>query len=105
MTRVYQELLTVGRDANEMYLFPVPEELIGRDFVEISSMFLRHRDDKRSCLLIGLQRDDAMILNPVGNEAGPIKASDQLILLSRVFLNEAQTLPTVPPVSPKNRPS
>ena len=24
MTRVYQELLTVGRDANEMYLVPVP---------------------------------------------------------------------------------
>ena len=24
MTRVYQELLTVGRDANEMYLLPVP---------------------------------------------------------------------------------
>ena len=98
MTRVYQELLTVGRDANEMYLSPVPEELVGRDFVEISSMFLRHRDDKRSCLLIGLQRGDNMILNPIGNEAGPIKASDQLILLSRVFLNESQSLPTVPPV-------
>ena len=39
MTRVYQELLTVGRDANEMYLFPVPEGLVGRDFVEMSSMF------------------------------------------------------------------
>ena len=25
MTQVYQELLTVGRDANEMYLVPVPE--------------------------------------------------------------------------------
>ena len=25
MTRVYQELLTVGRDANEMYLLPAPE--------------------------------------------------------------------------------
>ena len=57
MTRVYQELLTVGRDANEMYLLPVPEELVGRDFVEVASMFLRHRDDKRSCLLIGIQRE------------------------------------------------
>ena len=47
MTRVYQELLTVGRDANEMYLLPVPEELVGRDFVEVSSMFLRYRDDRR----------------------------------------------------------
>ena len=29
MTRVYQELLTVGRDANEMYLLPVPDSLVG----------------------------------------------------------------------------
>jgi Trk K+ transport system NAD-binding subunit len=100
MTRVYQELLTVGKDANEMYLFPVPEELVGRDFVEISSMFLRHRDDRRSCLLVGLQRDDSMILNPISGEAGPVKSGDQLILLSRVFLNATQALPTVPPVMP-----
>jgi Trk K+ transport system NAD-binding subunit len=100
MTRVYQELLTVGRDANEMYLFAVPNELVDRDFVEVASMFLRHRDDRRSCLLVGLQRGDQMILNPVGNEAGPLKPSDQLILLSRVFLNASQTLPTVPPLTP-----
>ncbi len=100
MTRVYQELLTVGRDANEMYLIAVPEGLVGRDFVEISSMFLRYRDDKRSCLLIGLQRGENMMLNPVGNEAGPLKASDELILLSRVFHNPTQTWPTVPPVEP-----
>jgi voltage-gated potassium channel len=100
MTRVYQELLTVGRDANEMYLFPVTEGLLGRDFVEISSMFVRHRDDKRSCLLIGIQRGEEMILNPVGADSGPLKEGDQLILLSRVFLNKAQPLPTIPPVEP-----
>jgi voltage-gated potassium channel len=100
MTRVYQELLTVGRDANEMYLFPVTEGLLGRDFVEISSMFVRHRDDKRSCLLIGIQRGDEMILNPVGTDAGPLKEGDQLILLSRVFLNPTQSLPTVPQIEP-----
>jgi voltage-gated potassium channel len=100
MTRVYQELLTVGRDANEMYLFPVTESLVGRDFVEISSMFVRHRDDKRSCLLIGIQRGDEMILNPTGSDAGPLKSEDQLILLSRVFLNKTQSLPTVPPLDP-----
>ena len=101
ITRVYQELLTVGRDANEMYLFPVMEGLVGRDFVEISSMFVRHRDDKRSCLLIGIQRGDEMILNPVGSDAGPLKEGDQLILLSRVFLNKAQPLPTVPQLEPE----
>jgi voltage-gated potassium channel len=99
ITRVYQELLTVGRDANEMYLIPVPEELVGRNFVEISGMFLRYRDDRRSCLLIGIQRGDDMVLNPIGSDAGPVKADDHLIVLSRVFLNLNQTLPTVPPVS------
>ncbi len=99
MTRVYQELLTVGRDANEMYLFPVPEELIGRDIVELSTMFLRYRDDKRSCLLIGIQRGEEMILNPISGEAGPVRTGDHLILLSRVFLNQPQSLPTVPPVN------
>jgi voltage-gated potassium channel len=100
MTRVYQELLTVGRDANEMYLFPVTQGLIGRDFVEISGIFVRHREDKRSCLLIGIQRGEEMILNPVGTDAGPLKEGDQLILLSRVFLSKDQTLPTVPPIEP-----
>ena len=100
MTRVYQELLTVGRDANEMYLYPVPEGLLGRDFVEISNMFVRHRDDKRACLLVGIQRGDEMMLNPVGNDSGVVKEGDQLILLSRVFLTKSQTLPTIPPVEP-----
>jgi voltage-gated potassium channel len=105
MTRVYQELLTVGRDANEMYLFPVTEGLIGRDFVEIASMFVRHRDDKRSCLLIGIQRGDEMMLNPVGGDAGAVKQGDQLILLSRVFLSRTQPLPTLPPVQPDPEPA
>jgi voltage-gated potassium channel len=104
MTRVYQELLTVGRDANEIYLLGVPEELVGRDFVEISSMFLRYRDDRRSCLVLGLQRGETMILNPIGNESGPIKATDQLILLGRVFLQGGQPLPTIPPLTPAKAP-
>lgn len=98
MTRVYQELLSVGRDANEMYLVEVPKELVGRDFVEMASLFLRYRSDKRACLLIGLQRDEDMILNPIGQEAGPLREGDQLVILSRVFLNPAQSLPTVPSV-------
>jgi voltage-gated potassium channel len=98
MTRVYQELLTVGHDANEMFLMPLPRELVGRDFVEISGMFLRHRDDRRSALLVGIMRGEEMILNPVGGEAGPLKEDDELILLCRVVLDPEQPLPTDPPI-------
>jgi hypothetical protein len=93
MSRVYQELLTVGRDANELYLVPVPEDLVGLDFPEVSSMFVRRRDDRLSCLLVGIQRDDEMILNPIGDEAGPLQEKDQLILLSRVVPGGNQPLP------------
>ena len=100
MTRVYQELLTVGRDANEMFLLPAPEALVGKDFVELTGMFARYRGDRRSCLLIGIQRDDEMMLNPIGTEAGPLKPDDQLILLSRVFIDPSQPLPTDSRVDP-----
>jgi voltage-gated potassium channel len=100
MTRVYQELLTVGRDANEMYLLPAPEGLVGKDFVELTGMFARHRDNRRSCLLIGIQRGDEMHLNPIGGEAGPLHHDDQLIVLCRVFLQPSEALPTDPPIAP-----
>ena len=100
MTRVYQELLTVGRDANEMYLVPAPEALVGRDFVELNGLFARHRDGKQSCLLIGVQRGEQMHLNPINGEAGPLKPGDELILLSRVVLDPSQVLPTDPPLGP-----
>jgi voltage-gated potassium channel len=99
MTRVYQELLTVGRDANEMYLLPAPEALVGKDFVELSGMFVKYRADRRSCLLIGIQRGEEMMLNPIAGEAGALKVDDQLILLSRVLHDPEQALPTDPPIS------
>ena len=89
-----------GRDANEMYLLPAPDGLVGKDFVELTGMFARHRGDRKSCLLIGIQRGDEMHLNPIGGEAGPLNRDDQLILLCRVFLKPSETLPTDPPIAP-----
>ncbi len=100
MTRVYQELLTVGRDANEMFLLDAPEELIGKDFLELLTLFARYRQDRRSCLLIGIQRGEDMMLNPIADEAGPIKPGDQLILLSRVYIDPTQPLPIAAPEKP-----
>jgi len=83
MTRVYQELLSVRRDANEMYLVPVPAQLVGMDFIAAANVFLPDRTNMKACLLIGIYRGDTMMLNPVGGEAGPLLEGDQLILLSQ----------------------
>jgi len=100
MSEFYQELLTVRRDANEVFLLPAPEELIGKDFTELSEAFLHYRNDRRSCLLIGIQRGDEMMLNPISDEAGPLQTHDQLILLSRIYPSGSQPLPISPAVAP-----
>jgi len=94
MTRVYQELLTVGRDANEMYLVPVPAGLGGEDFATVAGPCLRQRADRNACLLIGVYRGEKMMLNPVGGEAGPLREGDELILLSPVLPDLSNRSPT-----------
>jgi voltage-gated potassium channel len=99
MSQFYWELLTVRRNANEVYLIPAPEELIGLTFAEVSELFLHHREDRRACLLIGIQRGDEMMINPIGDEAGPLQSHDQLIVFSRTYPSGAQPLPISPPLS------
>jgi voltage-gated potassium channel len=102
MSQFYQELLTVRRDNNEVYLVPAPQEMVGLGFAEISEMFLRYRSDRRSCLLLGIQRGDEMLINPVAEEAGALHARDQLILMSRIFPAHGQPLPTSPLIPVQN---
>ncbi|QDV33208.1 potassium channel family protein [Tautonia plasticadhaerens] len=84
MIRVYQELLTVRKDNNELYVVPVPEALVGKGFEELSVLFARTaRGDPRGCVLIGVQREEEMMINPIGEEAGPTRADDLLVVLSR----------------------
>jgi voltage-gated potassium channel len=99
MTQFYQELLTVRRDNNEVFLLPIPEDLVGSDFAELGQMFMKYRNDRRSCLLIGIQRGDEMMINPIAEEAGPVVADDQLILLSRTFPGGSQPLPISAPTA------
>jgi voltage-gated potassium channel len=51
MTRVYEELLSVRRDANEMYLAPVPAQLVGMDFVAAANVLARSPNPTRRCVL------------------------------------------------------
>jgi voltage-gated potassium channel len=85
MTRVYQELLTIGRDANEMYMVAAPDGLVGKNFVEIASLFLEDRATPKACLLIGIYRGEKMMLNPLASEVGKLREGDELILLSQVL--------------------
>ena len=99
MSQFYWELLTVRRNANEVFLVPAPEELVGLTFVELSELFIRYRDDRRACLLIGIERGDEMVINPIGDEAGPLRSGDQLIVFSRTYPGATHALPINPPLA------
>ena len=66
------------------------------DLPNSATLFMKYRNDRRSCLLIGIQRGDEMMINPIGEEAGPLRSDDQLILLSRIFPGGSQPLPISP---------
>ena len=68
-----------------MYLIPIPIGLVGKDFVETATLFLKDRQDRHASLLIGIYRGEKMMLNPIGGEAGPLREGDELILLCPVL--------------------
>ena len=41
-----------------------------------------------------------MMLNPINEEAGPLRGDDQLILLSRIFPSGSKPLPISPAIAP-----
>ena len=63
----------------------VPEALLGKNFIEVSNLFLNDRSNRNACLLIGIFRGEKMMLNPVGGEAGALIMGDELILLSPIL--------------------
>jgi voltage-gated potassium channel len=96
MTRVYQELLSVRRDANEMYwcrCLPTLSGWISSKRQTCSCPIAA----MKACLLIGLYRGERMKLNPVGGEAGPLREGDELILLSQTLPDLSRPQPTGAP--------
>ena len=82
MTRVYQQFRQSGATPTRC-IRACTGQLVRMDFVSAAGVFLPDRTALKACLLIGLYRGDAMMLNPVGGEAGPLRAGDELIFLSQ----------------------
>ncbi|MBN1348457.1 NAD-binding protein [candidate division KSB1 bacterium] len=85
LSEVYQQLLTYSRETNEIYLVEgerYPPDFIGKSFDEISSILNTHRNPQNPVILLGIKRDDQIILNPRANEFDRLKQHDALIVMS-----------------------
>ena len=64
---VYKDLLTYSFEGNEIYVIPrqaFPDSFVGKTFAECAQMLDSHRDNKNPVILLGIRRQDQVIMNP-----------------------------------------
>ncbi len=92
LSRVYENLLTYSDDTNEIYMVEgglMPGSVIGKTFEEASRILNASRDESNPAILLGIRRDEQIILNPRKDGRRPedrefdiIREGDALIVLA-----------------------
>lgn len=85
LSEVYQQLLTYSKETNEIYLIDsekYPQQFLGKRFQEIADILNNHRDPANPAILIGIKRDDRIVLNPKKDEFDVFRQGDSLIVMS-----------------------
>lgn len=70
---VYKDLLTYSLEGNEIYIVKqdaYPEEFIGRTFGQCAQMIYEKRDNNNPVVLLGIRRNDQVMLNPRAGKGG-----------------------------------
>ena len=82
LSTVYDRLLTISSETNEVYLEPLPASFRGMSFVEVHRLLDQTRDSENPVLLLGLIRDGRILINPKPGSFDVFAENDQLILIS-----------------------
>jgi TRAP transporter TAXI family solute receptor len=70
---VYKDLLTYSFEGNEIYIIPpesYPESFVGKTFAECAQILYAHRDRLNPVILLGIRRQDKVIMNPRSDPGG-----------------------------------
>ncbi len=82
LSDVYRNLLTVSEETNEIYLLPIPEDLIGKTFVELGTHILNNRVNENPLVLIGVKTNEMIYVNPRSHEFDSFKRGDEAIVIA-----------------------
>ena len=85
LSEVYQQLLTYSKETNEIYLVrsdKYPQEFVGKTFAELAEAFNSKRVSHDPIILLGIKRNDQIILNPRAQQFDRLKEDDSLIVMS-----------------------
>lgn len=79
---VYHNLLNVSSDTNEIYLLPVPDSFVGKQFEELGAAMFQHRVAENPAILIGAITKDGILINPHPGQMATFVQDDQLIVIA-----------------------
>jgi len=88
---VYKDLLTYSFEGNEIYIVAqdsFPDAFVGKTFAECAQMLYQNRNHNNPVILLGIRRQDRVILNPKGGGGAfadgecRIMADDALIAMA-----------------------
>lgn len=82
---VYQQLLTYSAETNEIYLVgdeKYPRAFHGRSFHDVAQLLNTQRSAENPAILIGVKREERVILNPRRDEFDVFRPGDTLIVMA-----------------------
>jgi voltage-gated potassium channel len=85
LSEVYQQLLTYSKETNEIYMVQpdkYPSSLVGKDFRELTRIIAVNRNEENPAVLLGVKRDDKVMLNPKTYEFEVLQEGDALIVMA-----------------------
>lgn len=85
LSDVYQQLLTYSNETNEIYLVDsgkYPRRFLGKGFQEVATILNADRAPANPAILLGIKRDNRVILNPKADEFDVVREGDSLIVMS-----------------------
>jgi voltage-gated potassium channel len=82
LSKVYQNLLTISEETNEIYLISVPEEYIGKKFSDLGAKVFSSRDSENPIIPIGVKSGNRVLLNPKSSDFDAFQEGDDLIIIA-----------------------
>jgi len=82
LSKVYQNLLTISEETNEIYLIPVPKEYIGKRFSDLGANIFSSRDSKNPVIPIGVKSGNRVLLNPKSSVFDNFQKGDEVIVIA-----------------------
>ncbi|MCP4397737.1 MAG: potassium transporter [bacterium] len=85
LSDVYQQLLTYSEETNEIYLLDdekYPASFFGKTFQAVSALLNEDRRVKNPIILLGVKRQEQVMLNPKPSDFNVFQEGDSLIVMS-----------------------